>query len=270
VIDALRYEFVRIRSLRSTYWLSGLTLLLCGAVAGLAAQFLPEDAWADSGDRVGALLLTGGTDFSPLPFAAIFMSMIGAFAFGHEYRYNTILSTLAAVPRRAELIVAKILVLVGWSIVVTVLSVLLNWALIAVLAGESLSLTADPTGPALVGYLCYVVLWSIMGLGLAALLRNLPVAIVLLFLVPLIVEPVISGVIQFVPAFESIREVAYYLPSAAGTGMLQTFTTGDLGFDASELGIPDQPGRVASGLTFAAWTFVVLLPAWALFHKRDA
>lgn len=270
MIDALRYEFVRIRSLRSTYWLSGLTLLLCGAVAGLAAQFLPDDAWGDNADRVGALLLTGGTDFSPLPFAAIFMSMIGAFAFGHEYRYTTILSTLAAVPRRSELILAKVLVVAGWSLLVTVASVLLNWVLIAALAGETLTLTGDPTGPSLAGYLIYVVLWSIMGLGLAALLRNLPVAIVLLFVIPLVVENVIGGVIQLVPAFEAIRELVYYLPSAAGKGLLQTFTSGDFGVDPSEFGIPDQPGRVVSGLTFAAWTLAVLLPAWALFHKRDA
>lgn len=270
MIDALRYELVRISTLRSTYWLSGLTLVLCGAVAGLAAQFLPEDAWSDGGDKVGALLLTGGTDFSPLPFAAIFMSMIGAFAFGHEYRYGTILPTLSAVPRRSELVAAKAIVLAVWSTLVTLTSVLLNWVLIAVLAGESLSLTGDPTGASLLGYLIYVVLWSLMGLGLAALLRNLPVAIVLLFVVPLVVENVIGGVINLVPAFESIREVVYYLPSAAGKGLLQTFTSNDMGFDATELGIPEQPSRVVSGLTFAGWTLAVLAPAWALFHKRDA
>jgi ABC-2 type transport system permease protein len=188
--DALRFEWTRIRTLRSTFWLTGLALLLSAVVAGIIAWEMRNDT-IDAG-RAG-VILTGGTTFSPLPFTAVFMGILGVFGFGHEYRHGTILATLSAVPRRGPLALAKCLVLIAWSLVVAVLSVALNWGVARVLSGQSLPLTDSPAGPALVGYVCYVVLWTLLGLGLGSLLRNLPAALVVLLVFPLVVEPLISA-----------------------------------------------------------------------------
>ncbi|WP_020576056.1 ABC transporter permease [Actinopolymorpha alba] len=265
MIDALRFEWVRLRTLRSTYWLTGLALVLSAAVAGLVAYFSRDDRI--SGELAG-VILTGGTSFSPLPFTALFMGIFGVFAFGHEYRHGLILPTLAAVPRRGVLVLAKVVMVVVWSLVVAVVGVALNWTLARVLSGQSLPLTEDPVRPALVGYLCFVALWGLLGLGLGSLLRNLPAAMVLLFVVPLVVEPLISA-LSMLPALEPIREYVYYLPFNAGKAMAQTFDM-DAITGGQETGMPAVPSRLTSGLTFTAWVVLVLGSATALFHKRDA
>lgn len=265
--DALAYEWTRIRTLRSTYWLTSLALLLSAVVAGIIAWEMRNDP-IDAG-RAG-VILTGGSAFSPLPFTAVFMGILGVFGFGHEYRHGTILATLSAVPRRGALAVAKCLVLIAWSLVVAVVSVALNWGAARVLSGQSLPLTDSPAGPALVGYVCYVVLWTLLGLGLGSLLRNLPAALVILLVVPLVVEPLISA-LTLLPALESVREYVFYLPFTAGNAMPQSVDAASLGGGSGQPSpFGDQPGRLTNGVTFTAWVVVILAPAIALFHKRDA
>ncbi|MET9018962.1 ABC transporter permease [Actinopolymorpha sp. NPDC004070] len=265
MIDALRFEWIRIRTIRSTYWLTALALVLSAAVAGLIAYFGRENP---INDQMAGVILTGGSAFSPLPFTAVFMGIIGVFAFGHEYRHGTILPTLTAVPRRGSLVVAKAAVVIGWSLVVALVSVGLNWAVARVLSGQSLPLFDAPVGPALGGYLGFVVLWGLLGLGLGGLLRSLPAAMVLIFVVPLVVEPLL-GALTMIPALESFRDYVNYLPFTAGNAMSQTMNPNEVGGGGGpQLG--DQPTRLVSSLTFTAWVALVLGAATALFHKRDA
>jgi ABC-2 type transport system permease protein len=269
--DALRYEWVRIRTLRSTYWMTGLALLLPAVLAGLLAAFLPDSWWDQAGQELGGLLVLGGLRFTGLPLNAIFMALIGAFAFGHEYRYGTILQSLAAVPQRHKLILAKLLTVSIWSLVVAAVGVLVNWALVVGLSGHSVSLFGDAIRPALLGYLFYVVMWGILGAGLAGLVRNLPVTIVFLFVIPLVVEPILQVVLTAVPALEPIRDWANYLPFAAGIATTDTVSSSELGqLLGGEATSADAPGRLTSGLTFALWIALIVSPAWILFKKRDA
>lgn len=266
MIDALRYEWVRLRTLRSTYWLTGAGVVLSLLVAGAVAYFTRDDP-ADLGTT--GIILTGGIPFSPLPLVAIFMGLIGVLSFGHEYRHGTILSTLAAVPRRSLLVVAKLLVIVVWSLVAGVVSVLLNWG-IGNLLSQTVSLTDDRVLPAMIGYVLYVVLWGVLGLGLAALVRNLPVAIVIILVVPLVVEPILSA-IALLPALEGVRGAFNYLPFGSGARMANLFDiTSIAGAEGQATPFGEPPSRVVSGLTFTAWIAAVFLPAWVLFQKRDA
>lgn len=266
MIDALRFEWVRLRTLRSTFWLTGAGLFLSFAVAGAVAYFT-----RNSGPDVGTtgIILTGGIPFSPLPLVAIFMGLIGVLTFGHEYRHGTILSTLAAVPKRSRLVLAKLLVVVVWSLVTAILSVLLNFG-IGSLLGETVSLTDDAVLPAMIGYVLYVGLWGVLGLGLAALFRNLPVAIVIILVVPLMVEPILSA-LALLPALEDVRGAFNYLPFNSGARMANLFDVNSIAGaegQASPLGEP--PSRTVSGLTFTAWIAAIFIPAWVLFKRRDA
>jgi len=263
--DALRFEWMRMRTLRSTYWLTGLALLLGAAVAGIIAWVM-RDSPIDAGQA--GVILTGGSAFSPLPFTAVFMGIMGVFAFGHEYRHGTILATLAAVPRRGAVATAKCVVIVAWSLAVAVVGVGLNWVVARVLSGQSLPLTDDPAGPALLGYLGFVVLWGLLGVGLGSLLRNLPAAMVVLLVVPLVVEPLI-GALAFLPALESIRDFVYYLPFSSGNAMSQSVDMAAFAGGA-ESPLGEQPTRIVSALTFTGWVALLLVPATVLFHKRDA
>lgn len=265
MIRALAFEWTRIRTVRSTYWLTALALVLSGAVAGLVAGFTRDSGGLT--DELISVVLTGGTQFIPLPFVPLFMGIIGAFAFGHEYRHNLILATLTAIPKRVNLVIAKVIILAIWAAVVAVLSIGINWALASGLSGEPLPLLDEPAGAPLFAYVGYVVLWAMLGLAVGMLVRNLPATLVVLLLVPLIVEPTVVGMITFIDAFESLRPATPYFPFSSGTNMIATVSAEGAGMGGEMV---EQPGRGVSALTFTAWIAVVLVPAWALFHKRDA
>ena len=112
---ALRYEWMRLRTLRSTWWLTGLSLLIAGLL-GLSALGLKGTLTVvNYGD-----ILTGGGGGAVF-LDSILLSMIGVFAIGHEYRYGTIRPTLSALPRRSTVLAAKVLIVTGYVFVVALI-----------------------------------------------------------------------------------------------------------------------------------------------------
>ncbi|HSK25852.1 MAG TPA: hypothetical protein VK894_02965 [Jiangellales bacterium] len=258
--DALAFESVRVRTIRSTAWLVGLALVL-GALVALALALATRDEGLDA-DLV-AVGVTGGSQFSPLPFAAVLVGILGVFATGHEFRHGTVQPTLLALPRRSVLVAAKLLVVAAVGAVTAVAGLLLNWLVTVGSRGEIVGL---PSAEVLIGYVLFVVLWGLLGAGLALLFRNIPGALVVLLVVPLVVEPLISG-LSFVPALSGLRDVVPYLPFTAGTSLVSVV---DVGAAAEAAGAPETLGRWEGGAVFASVVALVLAAAWGLFERRDA
>ena len=166
MIDALRFEWVRIRTLRSTYWLIGLAVLLSGVVALIIAVATRNDP-----DRLNVVtvgnILTGGGSFA-IPFIPIFVAIIGVFATGHEYRHGTIQPTLMAIPQRSTLLIAKIVLVALAAIFAVALSVAINYVIGLLFWGEAPNLSQDPLNQALPGYVVYAILYTVLGLGARA------------------------------------------------------------------------------------------------------
>jgi hypothetical protein len=80
-----------------------------------------QTARAARHDDVGAALIGGGAGL-PVPFAAVFLAVVGILATGHEYRYGTIQPTLTTLPRRSTVLAAKVAVLAATAVVVAVVS----------------------------------------------------------------------------------------------------------------------------------------------------
>ncbi|MGH8774780.1 MAG: ABC transporter permease [Jiangellaceae bacterium] len=261
--DALRFEWMRIRTLRSTYWLIGLAILLSAAVALIIAIATRNDDNPLDAVTVGNVL-TGGGGFA-IPFVPIFMTIIGIFATGHEYRHGTIQPTLMAIPQRSRLLTAKILVVAAVAVVAVVLSLAVNLVIGLIFWGEMPSLGGDPLNQALPGYVVYAVLSGVLGLALALLFRSLPAAIVVVFVVPLVVEGLITG-LSNVPALDWLIPVVKFLPFTAG-GLMMAMETPDFGPLTPEY---DFFSRWASGGIFAGFMAVILGVAWWLFQRKDA
>lgn len=99
MIAAFRYELRRLSSLRATRRVPGgaaVAATACGVAAALAVS-------AGASERVAALLRLAGT--LPALAAAV---VLGAAASGHERRHAMRYVTLAVVPRRGSLAVAKV------------------------------------------------------------------------------------------------------------------------------------------------------------------
>jgi ABC-2 type transport system permease protein len=257
VTDALRFEWVRLRTLRSTYWLIGSALALNAAIAFLAAYATRAE---DPAPEVVVAVVTGGGANLPVPMAVFLLAVLGVFASGHEYRYGTIQPTLTTVPRRVPLFAAKVLVVGATALVVTAVSMLLNVAATLPFWERTPTLT-DVTVP---GYLLLAVLWAALGVALGLLLRGVPGALVVFLVTPMIVEQLVFQ-LSFVPQLHWLTPAVKFLPFTAG---LQLVSTGEAaGGTAQEVGLLP---RWPSAAVFAVFVAAALVGAATLFRRRDA
>ncbi|PRY61096.1 hypothetical protein [Glycomyces artemisiae] len=261
MLDALRFEWKRLTTLRSTYWLIGMGLLVSTGVAvlvGVAARNEPVST------DIMWIALNGGAGFG-LPFLAVFMAIIGIFACGHEYRHGTIQPTLTSLPQRNRLIIAKLAVVLSTTLVVTLVSMAVNLGVVYTVWGEAPGLFEDPLGTSLIGYVVYMLLYVLVGFGLGLLFRGVPSALVVIFLMPLIIENMIAG-LSTIPQLDWLVPVVKFLPFSDGARLLE-LSAPDFG-----PGTPDYDlfSRWAAGGVFALFAALILASAWTLFKKRDA
>jgi ABC-2 type transport system permease protein len=254
--DALRMEWVRVVTVRSTFVLAGCALLLGGAAAALMAS-LGRGSQPDP--ALAVLVLTSGADLVPLPFAATFMGVLGVLSVGHDYRFGLSRVLFTAQPHRSALLVARLGVLAAVAFVVAVMSLLVNGAIGLLLSRGAFAPDGETVRSA-AGYLVLTVLWSWLGAATTWLLRATVPALTVLLILPLVVEPLLQ---MLSPAEDLawLRPIIRWLPFMAGRAMAVAVSAGD-----SRVGL----GRVEGGCVFAALVLAVLLPAWALLHRRDA
>ena len=99
----IRSEWIKLRSLRTTWILAILAILTAMGITGAATGTI--EAGSSAFERVDLLL-------TPAPLLVrLFILVLGIMAFSNEYRYGTIIPSLAAAPIRGELLAAKLVVL---------------------------------------------------------------------------------------------------------------------------------------------------------------
>ncbi|GAA1862965.1 hypothetical protein [Asanoa iriomotensis] len=255
--DALRFEWVRLRTLRSTYWLIGSALLLNAVIAVMIAWLEPD---APPRDLVVAAVTGGGANL-PVPMAVVLLSVLGVLASGHDYRYGTIQPTLVAVPQRARLFTAKVLVVGAVALVVTATSIVLDVALTFPFWADAPRLT-DAT---VFGYLLLGVLWAVLGVALGQLLRGVPGALVVLLVTPMVVEQLIFR-LSYTPALDWLLPAVKFLPFTAGLQLVSAAGEASGGL-ADEVGLFT---RWPSGAVFAVFVAAAAVTAATLFRRRDA
>lgn len=233
MLDALRYESIRLRSLRSTW------ILLA---SGLVVQFLLALEWATHGDMnvntrftnsfIGLFLV-----LVVLPFVAVAVN-----AFGHEYRYRTIITTTLTLRAPGRILGAK-------AVLVAVFGAVSGAALVGVTLLAEALVGGTPTdsaliGKALLGSVVFGLLSCLVGLGVAEISRNGTVALVVMIVFPAIIETGL-GYTKFPQSL---------LPFHAGE---QFVVSGD-------------PGRWAQPLPLLVLAAVLLAASWVSLRRRDA
>lgn len=246
---ALRYEWVRISTVRSTWALIGMAMLVPAGLA-LFVSWLVGSLGSEAGgppDGEGA----GLAGF--LPLTAAVLCAIGAAAFGQEYRHGLIRITLSTFPRRTPVFLAKVIMVVAVIAVAGVLAIatiVLAQALGGVIAGTGVIWDETAWGASGVRALLYIVLFVLIALAITALTRNQPVGIIAPIVLAVLIEPII-GAIAFVQGWTWIDWV---LPFSGGAAAVST--------DGAEAW-----GHLA---VFGGWFLVIAIPAWILFLRRDA
>lgn len=270
MIDALRYEYVRLRTIRSTYWLLGMALLFQTTLSVvLAIVIARSDSFAEDPFDIIATI-GASTGIAPL-FIAYIIGMIGVFTFGHEYRHGMIRATLTAVPNRRHVFLAKVISTTAVSMLASLLCILI--AVISILAfgldrpslGGFINMT--------VGTTVFTVLFALSGLAYAAITRNQTAAVALLLLVPSLVETIIRAIILAIKGASDnpnqdggIVSILKFLPYDAG-GQLYTRASID---DLLAFFGYTPFGPVGGGIVMAVFVGGLLAIGYALFRRRDA
>ncbi|MDT0269490.1 ABC transporter permease subunit [Streptomyces sp. DSM 44915] len=241
--EALAFEWVKFRSLRSTSWVAAVATLLPAPGAAFVAateSLQPDDT------------VLGGSLTLSLP-ALLLAAVLGALVVCGEYGSGTMRATVAAVPRRGTVLAAKAALLTGVLYVLALPSCAAAYLVGDALLDDSYA-QGDPL-PALFGVAAAFPLAGLLGLALGTLIRHgagAITAVVGVLLLPELLAPL------FGPAEPWIAGVS---PTAA----LQKLTQSS---DASTAAMGSLGGW-PSLLLVAGYTGVALLAAAALFGRRD-
>lgn len=268
--DAIRYEWVRIRTIRSTYWLSVIALVFGVGLSTLVAMGTHFALRSDQPpsvsdlDGFGPALTTQFASFGVPYFVAYLLAMVSVFAWGHEYRHGMVRATLTAVRSRRAVWAAKFLVVGAWVLAVALLTMLVSllagWLW---LRGDGLDLVHGATWGAVGRTLVYTLLFTWLAAAFTALVRNQTAALVLLFLWPLAVENVVSVVFALVPALRPHAEVTRFLPFNAGARIISQVPEAGSAF-GSPLAV------LGAVVIFGVLTGAAIVASLLLFDKRDA
>src|SRR6201986_1912299 len=142
-VRVVRAEWTKLRALRSTWW-CGLSavVLIVGLGAAIAGAGPPYHVSAANSAAAGVSASLLG-----LLFAQLVIGVVGVLAFSGEYGTGMIRATLAAVPSRLPVLWAKVIVLAGLVLPVTLLCAFAEFftatAIAASRGGSVISLT-DP------------------------------------------------------------------------------------------------------------------------------
>jgi ABC-2 type transport system permease protein len=256
---ALRSEWTKLRTVRSTTWslvaTAVLTLAICVLATGTEAG-----RWAhtDLGDRRAfdptSLSLAG------FLFGQLAIGVLGVLVVSAEYSTGTIRASFGAIPNRILVLAAKVTV---FSVVAFVLGEALAFASFfigqAILSGSTPIAVLSQPGVlrAVIGGGLFLTVLGLFALGLGSIVRHSAGAITafvgIFFVVPLIVETLPAGIKD---------AVGKYLPDNIGA----TMTTVKQGFRTD---VPTFSPWVSFGL-LCGYAVAALAIGGFLLARRDA
>lgn len=143
-VAPVRYEVRRLFGVRTPWVVMVVALLVAFGVAAMQARSGAVAAEASAAGLAPVLRLLMAWPAMPflLPPVAVAAGLLGALAFGQEFRYPALAPAQAPVPRRLGLLLAKLLVTAGAAIGLCLFSALLNVGALTLLYGtESGALT---------------------------------------------------------------------------------------------------------------------------------
>jgi ABC-2 type transport system permease protein len=265
---AVHGEWIKFSSLRSSWWLVGASTFISIAYAILTSWVLgrfvggaPTAANGGSGAMNGLRstdALSSGAVISQLIF-----SVLAAMFITTEYRNGTIRSTLAAVPRRSWMLLAKAVVMGATAFALSFVTSWLSLVVSAPFGGKQVTNNVFSVQALHVtaGIALAAALVAIFGLAVGSLMRHTAGAItsiaVFLYL--------ISNLLIVLP-WQWARDVGQILPGNAGRGLSSLSGSDGLSRIMGDMFLSFWPGLLAS----AAWAALPLLLALILLQRRDA
>jgi ABC-2 type transport system permease protein len=243
----VRSEYLKLFTVRSTWWSLAVTAALAIGIATLIA-FASQEVVGDY-NPVMAIL-------APMQFTSLVAGILGAIAITGEYSTGMIRSTLTAEPRRGAVLLAKAIVVATVIAALTVVTTAVSVLIVTPIAGADAFAWGEfdqVLSPLLLSLLA-MASFALLGLGWGFIIRNgagaIATTVGILFVLPIVLSLFAIGG----EAWQWAYDLTQYLPLNAAA----TITT------------PEADGFAAGLATVLAWPAGALVLGWIVLRGRDA
>ncbi|MEU6726739.1 ABC transporter permease [Nonomuraea wenchangensis] len=228
-MNAVAAEWIKLRTLRSTWWALGVGVLTALALTVLgAATVISRWDPGQTGERAAMGIVVAvyvGVVLAQLP-----LGMLGTMSISGEYTSGMIHTTFVAVPSRSRVLLAKASVLAGVAVAASLLIAIPGHLYAyAVAAGSHPTLPPAGAWTVIGGGTLMIVMTTMLGLALGAIFRNGVVAVSALVVVMVLVPfagrmlpggEVVNRVLPGYPALQLIEQLPAIMPDAAAFAVL--------------------------------------------------
>jgi ABC-type transport system involved in multi-copper enzyme maturation permease subunit len=254
--NLLRSERTKLRTLRSTWWSLGITVVLSVGLSILATS-LSTANWATKNavDRQDLVDNTIGQFFqSAFVFSALALVVLGVMSMASEHTTGMIKATVLAAPRRTPVLAAKAVVLAVTVFVLAEIMAFIVFPIDAAIVHKHARITlgTPDTIRVIIGFGVVMAMIALIGLALGTLLRHTAAGLSVALGVNLVL-PVLLGQIPG----SAGQHLSDATPEAAGQLFLQRT------YDSTQFG----PWTGLAIIT--AWTAVLLGAAFVSIRRRD-
>lgn len=253
VTQALRGEWTKIRSVRSTVWTLGLAVVVTVALGALISALVNND-FASMSPQDRLTFDPTFVSFSGTGLGQLAMIVFGVLVVSNEYSTGMIRASLAAVPQRGVFLFSKITVAALLALVVGMVTSFLTFFVGQALLGDHRADLGDPgVLRAVIGGGLYITLITVFSMGVATMLRSPMLSLGILMPFFFLVSNILGNV-------SATRKVGDYLPDQAGRKVMQVVRVDN-----------DAPYGPWGGFSIMAlWVVAALVVGYALLKRRDA
>ncbi|AXI79493.1 ABC transporter permease subunit [Peterkaempfera bronchialis] len=245
-------EWTKIRTVRSTIVTLAAAFVVTVGLSAVICAVINSNFTEATRDA------TTPFDAASTSFAGMFLGQLAVIVFGvlvvgNEYSTGMIRASLAAVPRRGQLLTGKASVVLALVLVVALLTSFVSFLLgQALLGSHGTTLGAPHVLRVVIGAALYMTLICLFSVGVAAMLRNQTLSLGVLMPFFFLVSPILSSV-------PKVKTVARYFPDRAGSEVTSVYLA------------PGSPYGPWTGLGICAlWAAAALLGGWLMLSRRDA
>jgi ABC-2 type transport system permease protein len=219
----VRAEWTKLFTTR--VWI-GLVLGACVLAGGFSALFTGLAGVSQNGQP--GLPAVGTSDYEQIVFsvganASVLLLILGIIGMTQEYRHRTATPTFLTTPRRGRVVVGKLIAYALVAIPFALLVLAVNVLVVEIYAGargDAPALNADNLQTLGSAGLVLIV-YSVIGVGIGALLRNQVGAIVGALVYLYVVEPIVAGISAISGAYK-------WLPGGAAQAITSNFQGPDV------------------------------------------
>jgi hypothetical protein len=246
---ALRSEWIKVRSLRSTPGILGAVVVIGVLLSWILATFVKTDPDTN-------LPFTVGETFVFSTWLTMVLAIVmGTLSFTSEVQHGTLATAVTTQPARWVIVAAKATVSSGLGLAMGILG--MAGGLAGAIAG---GLDAGDTSGSLAtaGWgLLLTTLAPVLGLGLGMIIRHSAAAITTVLVWGLVIEELVKGFAP--PSFTR------FMPFSAAAGLLNITTAGD---NAESLAAALT--RVQDAFVFSGYIVLAITIGTALLYRKDS